>query len=107
MSPLSPTFLILLAASLLFAYLDGISDSANVVAPAISVHALSPRRALVITTIAVTVAPFVFAATFREFLCRCIPWWLGPPPTSPHASPGGLGGAGRAGAGLGAVNLFG
>jgi inorganic phosphate transporter, PiT family len=131
MPPLSFPFLLLLLASLLFAYLDGISDSANVVAPVISVRALSARRALVITTIAVTVAPFIFgvavartfgagiispqgvtpavvlAATLGAILWRLITWWLGIPSSSSHAITGGLVGAGLAGAGLGAVNLFG
>ncbi len=131
MPPLSPTFLILLAASLLFAYLNGVSDSANIVAPVISVHALSPRRALVITAAAVTVAPFIFgvavartfgagiiapesatpavvlAATLSAILWRAITWWLSLPSSSSHALVGGLVGAGLAGAGLGAVNLFG
>jgi len=131
MPPLSPTFLILLAASLFFAYLNGVSDSANIVAPVISVHALSARRALVITAAAVTVAPFVFgvavahtfgagiiapesatpavvlAATLSAILWRWITWWLGIPSSSSHALVGGLVGAGLAGAGLGAVNLFG
>ena len=131
MPPLSPIFLILLFTSLLFAYLNGVSDSANIVAPVISVHALSARRALVITAAAVTVAPFVFgvavartfgvgiiapesatpavvlAATLSAILWRWITWWLGIPSSSSHALVGGLVGAGLAGAGLGAVNLFG
>jgi PiT family inorganic phosphate transporter len=131
MPPLSPAFLILLASALTFAYLTGITDSANVVAPVISVRALSARRALWMTALAVTVAPFIFgvgvartfgagivmpgsvtlpivlAATISAILWRWVTWWLGLPSSSSHAIVGGLLGAGLAGAGLGVVNLFG
>jgi PiT family inorganic phosphate transporter len=127
----SPAFLILLFTSLLFAYLNGVSDSANIVSPAISVRALSARRALVITAAAVTVAPFLFgaavartfgagiispqsatpavvlAATLSAIVWRLITWRFGIPTSQSHALVGGLVGAGVAGAGLGAVNLFG
>ncbi len=126
----SPAFLILLLAVLLFAYLNGVTDSANVVAPVISVRALSARRALWMTAAAVTVAPFipfgvgvgvarafgagivnpanvtlpiVLAATLSAILWRWITWRLGLPSSSSHAIVGGLLGAGLAGAGWSAL----
>ena len=124
----SPSFLLFLASVLIFGYLTGVTDSANVVAPIISSRALSPRRALVLTVIATCLAPFIFglavartfgagviipqsvtlpivtAATLSALLWRGLTWWLGLPSSSSHALVGGLVGAALAGAGWQAVH---
>jgi inorganic phosphate transporter, PiT family len=129
--PLTPGFILLLAASLLFAYLNGVTDSANIVAPVISARASSPRRALAMTAVATMVAPFIFgvavartfgvgilapatatlaivvAGTLSAIVWRWITWHLGLPSSSSHGLVGGMVGAGLAGVGLGAINSVG
>ncbi len=68
MPPLTLPFAIFLGASLLFAYLDGVTDSANVVAPVVAARATSRRRALIMTAVAAVVAPLIFGvAVARTF----------------------------------------
>jgi PiT family inorganic phosphate transporter len=122
---------LLLLTTLFFAYLNGLSDSANVVATVISTHALAARRAAVMAALAVIVAPFVFglavartfgatilhpqqatplvvlAATWSAILWRALTWWFGWPASSSHALIGGLVGAALAGAGAGTVQWVG
>jgi len=107
----------LLFASLLFAFLNGLTDSANIIAPVISCQALSPRRARLMATIAITLAPFVFgtavartigsriitpasatlpvvtAAAISAVGWSLITWRVGIPSSSSHALVGGLIGA--------------
>jgi PiT family inorganic phosphate transporter len=95
----------------------------------ISAHALDARRALVMTTAGLLIAPFVFgvavarafgagivapaaatvpivlAGTLSALLWRWLTWWLGIPSSSSHALVGGLMGAALAGAGLVTLNL--
>jgi len=121
-------FLLFLTSVLLFGYLTGVTDSANVVAPIISSRALSPRRALVLTVIATCLAPFIFglavartfgagiilpesvtlpivtAATLSAVAWRGLTWQMGLPSSSSHALVGGLVGAALAGAGWQAVH---
>jgi PiT family inorganic phosphate transporter len=128
---MSVTLLILAGAITLLAYLGGVTDSANVVAPVISARALSPRRALVLTAAAASVAPFVFGlavarafgagvlaperatpaivlgATLAALVWRWLTWRWGLPSSLSHGIVGGLVGAGWMGAGLPAVNLEG
>jgi PiT family inorganic phosphate transporter len=121
----------LLATTLFFAYLNGLSDSANIVATVISTHALSMRRAMLMTALAVLIAPFIFglavahtfgatlihpgqvtarivlAATWSAILWRLLTWRFGWPASSSHALVGGLVGAALAGAGGAAVQWVG
>jgi PiT family inorganic phosphate transporter len=129
--PASPAFIAIAITSLVFAYLSGVTDSANIVAPLISARALGRRRALLLTAAATAVAPFVFgvavarafgagvllpqgvspavvlAATLSALAWRWLTWRLSLPSSSSHALVGGLVGAGLASAGLGLVNLEG
>ena len=128
MPPLNLPFVFFLTAGLLFAYLNGVTDSANIVAPLISSRAFPRRRALVMTAVAVLVAPFIFGvAVARTFgtgvitpggvtlpvvlagTLGAVVWrWLtlrwGLPASNSHAMVGGLLGAGLAGGGLAAIN---
>jgi PiT family inorganic phosphate transporter len=129
--PDTPSFIAIALTTLLFAYLNGITDSANVVAPVISSRALEPRRALLLTAAAAFVAPFLFgvavarafgagvlvpagaspavvlAATLSALVWRWLTWRWSLPSSSSHGLVGGLVGAGMAAAGLGVVNLGG
>jgi len=126
--PASPAFVAIAITSLIFAYLSGVTDSANIVAPVISARALRRRRALLMTSAAVAAAPFLFgvsvarafgagvllpqgvspavvlAATLSALAWRWLTWRLSLPSSSSHALVGGLVGAGLAAAGLGQVN---
>ncbi len=131
MPPLTLPFALFLAAALLFAYLDGVTDSANVVAPVVAARAISRRRALIMTALAPIVAPLIFgvaiaetfgtgllapagvslpivtAGTLGAVIWRCLTLWWGLPASNSHCLIGGLVGAGLAGAGLGALNTTG
>jgi len=122
---------LLVTAILVLAYLGGITDSANVVAPVISSRALSPRRALLLTAAAASTAPFIFglsvarafgegviapdratptivmAATLSALVWRWLTWRWGLPSSLSHGLVGGLVGAAWTGAGLAAVNIGG
>ena len=50
----------LVAAALIFDFLNGFHDSSNIVATVISSRALPPRTALYTTAVAEFVAPFLF-----------------------------------------------
>jgi len=125
------TLPLLIIAILLLAYLGGVTDSANVVAPVISARALSPRRSLLLTAAAASVAPFIFglavarsfgegviapafatpavvlAATLSALLWRWLTWRWGLPSSLSHGLVGGMVGAAWMGAGLTAVNVAG
>ncbi len=131
MPSLSLSFLLFVIASLFYAYLNGVTDSANIVAPVVSSRAISRRQAALMTALAVLVAPFIFgvavartfgagilapamatlpivnAATFSAIVWRWLTWRLALPSSNSHALVGGLVGAGLAGAGLAAINLAG
>lgn len=122
------TLPLLVTAILLLAYLGGVTDSANVVAPVISARALSPRRSLLLTAAAASVAPFIFglavarsfgegviapahatpgvvlAATLSALVWRWLTWRWGLPSSLSHGLVGGLVGAAWMGAGPMAVN---
>jgi inorganic phosphate transporter, PiT family len=107
--------LVLLA--LLFDFLNGFHDSANVVATMISSRAMHPRGALGIAAVAVFAGPLIFgvavantigneivpaqvltiqvvvAALLSASLWNLLTWWLGIPSSSSHALIGGLVGA--------------
>lgn len=109
--------LMLIALALVFDYLNGFHDSANIVATMIASHALSPRMALAITAVAEFTGPFLFgtavattlghevlnsdqiklsvtmSALIAAIIWNIITWWLGIPSSSSHALVGGLIGA--------------
>jgi PiT family inorganic phosphate transporter len=131
MPPLSLPFIIFAGAVLLFAYLDGMTDSANIVAPLITARAFPRQRALIMTAVAVVMAPFVFgvavartfgsgvivpgsvtlpivlAGTLSALVWRVLTLWWRLPASNSHCLIGGLVGAGLAGSGLPAINTNG
>jgi len=120
-----------ITAALVFAFLNGLGDSANVVATMISSRAMSARRALVLSTIAHLVAPFIFGVAVAEAIGRgviepiavtiptliatllaAILWGIftsltGIPASASHALIGGLLGAAWAGSGADAIQWTG
>jgi PiT family inorganic phosphate transporter len=115
MSSVVPAALILVA--LVFNFLNGLHDSANIVATAISSRALPGRLALVLAAAAEFCGPFIFGvavattigkglvvpgalsvhALFAALLSgigwNVFTWWAGIPSSSSHALVGGLVGA--------------
>lgn len=128
---ITPNLVAILLLNLIFAYLSGIADSANIVAPVISSRAMRPRLAVLLTAGAALAAPFLFgvavarafgtgvllpagvspvtvlAATLSAVLWRWLTWLWGVPTSASHGVIGGLLGAGLAAGGLTAVNLGG
>jgi len=125
------SLVVVIAAALVFAFLNGFGDSANVVATMISSRAMSARRALFLSTVAHLVAPFLFGVAVAEAIGRhvvqsfavtapvvlsalfaAILWGLftsltGIPASSSHALIGGLLGAAYAGYGVEAIQEVG
>jgi PiT family inorganic phosphate transporter len=111
------SLLFLIAAAILFDFLNGFHDSSNIVATMISSRAFSARRALAIVTIGEMVGPFLFgvavakavghdvvsgetvtvavvlAALVGAIVWNVLTWWLGIPSSSSHALIGGILGA--------------
>jgi len=111
----------------LFVFLNGLNDSANIVATVISSRALQPRAALLLAALGEFLGPFLFgvavarslgadlfaesavsiqlliAALLGALLWRVITWYLGIPASSSHALMGGLVGAALAAGGLAAI----
>ncbi len=126
-----PILIAFIAAALIFDFLNGFHDSANIVATMISSRAMSPRRAMLLSAMAHLAGPFLFgvavattighevvqphASTIQVVLAallaaigwNLITWFLGIPSSSSHALVGGLIGAAIMGHGLGAVQLSG
>jgi PiT family inorganic phosphate transporter len=126
-----PITIILIIAALLFDFLNGFHDSANVVATTISSRALSPRRALILAALAEATGPFlfgvavattigheiispeaigttvIFAGLLGAIAWNVITWLLGIPSSSSHALIGGLVGAVAMGYGFGAIQMAG
>jgi PiT family inorganic phosphate transporter len=124
MSRLSVVFV---ATALIFDFLNGFNDSANIVATMISSGAMGPRRALLLSAVAHLVAPFLFgvaiantigqeilqirantipvvlAALLAAIVWNLITVSLAIPSSSSHALVGGLIGAAIMGYGLDAV----
>lgn len=112
------TLLILLA--LVFDFMNGFHDSANVVSTVITSGALPPRRALIVAALSEFAGPFIFgvavatligdgilqssaititvtiAAISSAIIWNLITWYFGLPSSSSHALIGGLVGAGLA-----------
>jgi PiT family inorganic phosphate transporter len=122
---------ILIGLALLFDFLNGFHDSANVVATMISSRAMTPTAALVIAAAANFVGPFLFgvavaktigqdvaspnsitiavvlAALVSASIWNIITWAFGIPSSSSHALIGGIVGAVLVGSGWGALRLEG
>jgi PiT family inorganic phosphate transporter len=125
------TLVIFVAIALIFDFLNGFHDSANVVATAIASRAMSPKYALAMTAIANFVGPFLFgvavattignevvleravtipvamAALLSAIIWNILTWWFGIPSSSSHALIGGFLGAAIAGFGTGVIQLEG
>jgi len=115
--------IILIVVALIFDFLNGFHDSANVVATMISSRAMTPTAALVIATTANFIGPFVFgvavaktigqdvaspssitiavvlAALLSASIWNIITWFFGIPSSSSHALIGGIIGAVLVGSG--------
>lgn len=130
---MTPTALILLliAISLVFDFLNGFHDSANVVATIISSRAMSPRSALTLAAIADFTGPLIFgvavaktigsevahpgaitiavvlAALLSASTWNIATWYFGIPASSSHALIGGILGAVAIGSGFGALETSG
>jgi PiT family inorganic phosphate transporter len=122
---------ILVALALIFDFLNGFHDSANVVATMISSRAMTPTAALVIASVANFIGPFVFgvavantigqevaspysisiavvlAALLSASIWNLITWFFGIPSSSSHALIGGIIGAVLVGSGVGALKVEG
>jgi PiT family inorganic phosphate transporter len=109
--------IVLIAAAVVFDFLNGFHDSSNIVATMISSRAFTGRQALAIVTIGETVGPFLFgvavaktvghdvvsgeaitvavviAALVGAIVWNILTWWLGIPSSSSHALIGGIIGA--------------
>jgi PiT family inorganic phosphate transporter len=113
--------IVLVILAIIFNYLNGFHDAANIVATIISSRAMSPRAALWVTAAAEFCGPFLFgvavaktigedlvdpvhvsmpvivAALGSAILWNLLTWWLSIPSSSSHALIGGLIGAIAAG----------
>jgi inorganic phosphate transporter, PiT family len=110
------TFLIVVAAAIIFEYSNGFHDAANAIATVVSTKVLTPRQAIamaaffnltgallggaVASTIGkglvdtnVVTMPTVLAAVVAAFAWNITTWWFGLPSSSSHALIGGLCGA--------------
>lgn len=116
--------IILIILSLIFDFLNGFHDSANIVATMISSRAMTPRAALTIVALAEFSGPFllgvavaktigsevaapaaltiavVMAALVSASLWNLLTWYFGIPSSSSHALIGGILGAVAVGSGL-------
>lgn len=114
---MSPLVLIVIALILWFTFLNGVTDSSNIVATMISSRAMSPRMALGLTALAEFIAPFIFGISvattigngivetanlkIEVILCAVLSaliwslftWRFGIPSSSSHALIGGIIGA--------------
>ncbi|NOZ27737.1 MAG: inorganic phosphate transporter [Chloroflexi bacterium] len=107
----------LVAVALVFAFLNGLHDSSNIVATIISSRAMSPRKALTLTAIAEFCGPFllgvavartigsevvapesiqfavIMAGMLAAIVWNVVTWLAGIPSSTSHALVGGLVGA--------------
>ena len=121
----------LIALALFFDFLNGLRDSANMVATVISSRALQPRAALLLTALGEFIGPFLFglavattlgsglldptaitleviiAGLIGAIVWNLITWYQGIPSSSSHALIGGLLGAAISAAGFGVITLSG
>ncbi len=123
--------LIVIALALIFDFLNGMRDAANIVATMISSRAFGPRTALGIAAIAEFLGPFLFgivvaktigsdivqadalslntiaASLLGAIVWNLLTWFFGIPGSSSHALIGGIIGAVIASAGIGSIKLAG
>ena len=123
--------LVLIAMALLFDFLNGFHDSANVVATIIASRAMSARGALTLAALANLAGPFLFgvavaetigaevvdpraisiavvlAALLAASLWNLATWYFGIPVSSSHALVGGILGAAATGSGFAAIQAQG
>lgn len=123
--------IILIGLALIFDFLNGFHDSANVVATMISSRAMTPTAALVIASVANFIGPFIFgvavaktighdvaspnsitiavvlAALLSASIWNVLTWIFGIPSSSSHALIGGIIGAVLVGTGWQALELEG
>lgn len=123
--------IILIALALIFDFLNGFHDSANVVATMISSRAMTPTAALLIASVANFLGPFLFgvavaktigqdvaapasitiavvlAALVSASIWNIVTWFFGIPSSSSHALIGGIIGAVLVGSGLQALKMEG
>lgn len=121
----------LIAAALVFGFLNGFHDSSNVVATVISTRAMPPYFAMGLAGVGVFCGPFLFgvavaetigqdiapleaitpavilAALLAAIAWNLVTWWCGIPSSSSHALIGGLVGAVAGKNGLGLVQTAG
>lgn len=121
--------LLLVIAALIFDFLNGFHDSANVVATMISSRAMSGKKALLLASVAEFVGPFIFgvavattigskvavpesvtiyvlmAALLSASVWNIVTWYFGVPSSSSHALIGGIIGAVIIGSGFNTMNL--
>lgn len=121
----------LVAASLLFDFLNGYNDSSSIVATVIASRSMSPRRALTLTAVCEFAGPFLFgvavattvgkglletsvvtlpvvlAGVIGAIVWNRAAWLFAVPSSSSHALVGGLMGAAALAAGLGAIQFGG
>jgi PiT family inorganic phosphate transporter len=120
--------LAVIAVALLFDFLNGFHDSANIVATMISSRSMRPRSALLLSGVAHFCAPFIFgvavattigkdvvnsqtitvsvvmAALLSAIGWNLITWFFGLPSSSSHALVGGIVGAAAVAAGFDAIH---
>jgi PiT family inorganic phosphate transporter len=123
--------IVLIAAALLFDFLNGYNDSSSIVATVIASRAMSPRRALTLTALCEFVGPFLFgvavattvgsslldvslvtlpvvlAGVTAAILWNRLAWFFAVPSSSSHALVGGLMGAAALAAGFDAIRFGG
>ena len=123
--------LAVIAVSLLFDFLNGFNDSANVAATIIASRAMSARGALTLAALANLAGPFLFgvavaetigaevadprtisiavilAALLAASLWDLVTWYFGIPVSSSHALVGGIVGAAATGSGFAAIQAQG
>jgi PiT family inorganic phosphate transporter len=123
--------LVLIAVALLFDFLNGFHDSANVVATIIASRAMSARGALTLAALANLAGPFllgvavaetvgaevvhaqavsiavVLAALLAASLWDLLTWYFGIPVSSSHALIGGIIGAAATGSGFAVIQAHG
>jgi PiT family inorganic phosphate transporter len=128
---LEPLLIVFVAIALIFDFINGFHDSANVVATVIASRAMSPPVALTLTALTNLIGPFLFgvavattigsevineqamtvpvalAALLSAIVWNLITWWFGIPSSSSHALIGGFVGAAVAGYGVGAIDITG
>ncbi len=128
---MSQELIIVIALALIFDFLNGMRDAANIVATMISSRAFSPRTALSIAAVAEFMGPFLFgvvvaktigdqivqsnvltlnvivASLVGAIIWNLITWFFGIPGSSSHALIGGMVGAVMMGAGMSAIKFGG